>query len=472
MLGNNQRKGAFSDVEQIKGSKARYKKDNELLVLFSCIFATGLVIFLFFGQISIYELFYSPFNYFGDNADGLTGKDLAEKQKFLNDYLKFLIFSCIILYFIIGLLFSKLEIVKTKDKLSVSEKILKILFTPANFILPLFNTSIVIPDDLRAKIGFENGWFEKLDKKFFHQTATKQDGYKRAESLSIFYDMDYILGKRVHNKVKRLFKSDDELVDLLKIIEGYMQGSKLYDELWIGENDIALIPNETTPKHKIYDNFKSYKLRLDINDGVYKDNVVFSRNAFKIFTQKHIKYFCSFLERNTFKLENIKIASDNKFYKSLDKLKNDISFNQKIKKYFGDESAKEFFAKFSNSQTLISDEKARNILFELLATDFSIIAFRSVIERYMGLPAGMLVAKIANYDTRMIIETYKNKNLVKIVPSRNDGSTAQFNSDNYVNLFLIILYDYFNNPGNEFFVELQDKFNTDIDEIPQRESND
>ena len=32
MLGNNQRKGAFSDVEQIKGSKARYKKDNELYI--------------------------------------------------------------------------------------------------------------------------------------------------------------------------------------------------------------------------------------------------------------------------------------------------------------------------------------------------------------------------------------------------------------------------------------------------------
>jgi hypothetical protein len=210
-------------------------------------------------------------------------------------------------------------------------------------------------------------------------------------------------------------------------------------------------------------------LRYYEKEDMHKDCVVFSRNALKTFVQKHTRFFYFFLDKELFGIKNIGAKDDVNYFILLNNLKEDISFNRKMKKYFGDEKTRKFFGAFENSIELMKNEEARDMLFELLATDFMLIAFKMVIERYMGLPAGMLVSKIEDYDTRMIVETYKLRSLVKIVPAKNDGTTAQYNSDNYVNLFLLALYSYFDDEKNQYFSELQEKFNTDIREVPKKE---
>lgn len=469
MLSSNNRKGAFGEVEQIKNSKLQIKKDHQLIGISVGVLVVGIIIFLFFGQISTLHLFYSPLSYFGDSADGLMGKAFEEKQKFLESYLSFLVFMIVALYITASLVLGGLYKLNKVENKTFKQKALYNLFVPTNFLFSLINSWLQIPRDLRPKIGFENAWLEKLDRDFFHQIVEKQDGYKRASELTIFYDMPYILGYEAYPSFHRLFKSSESLEDLLKIIEGYLQKSNLYDELWINENDLEEYPSEDTPAHKIYDNFNAYMLRYDTRDKMYKDNVVFSRNALKIFIQKHTRFFYFFLDKKLFDLKNIGVKDDVNYFVQLDNLKSDISFNKKLEKYFGSEKNSKFHFAFTNSIELMKDENARDILFELLATDFMVVTFKTVIERFMGLPAGMLVSKIEDYDTRMIIETYKLRSLVKIVPTKNDGSTAQYNSDNYVNLFLMALYAYFDDENNGFFAELQDKFNTDIYEVPKKE---
>ena len=466
---SNSRKGAYGEVEQIKNSKLQIKKDHQLLAISVGVLVIGTITYLIFGQISSLQFFYSPLAYFGDSANGLIGEAYKEKQAFLDAYPYFIAFMVIILYIMASITLKGLYGLKYKQNKTIKEKIFYYLFLPTNLMFYVINNWLQVPGDLRPKIGFENAWIEKLDRDFFHQIVEKQDGYKRVSDLTIFYDMPYILGYEVYPSFQRLFKSNEDLQDLLKIIEGYLKKSELFDELWIGSNDLEAIPNENTPPHKKYENYQSDMLRYYEKEDMHKDCVVFSRNALKTFVQKHTRFFYFFLDKELFGIKNIGAKDDVNYFILLNNLKEDISFNRKMKKYFGDEKTRKFFGAFENSIELMKNEEARDMLFELLATDFMLIAFKMVIERYMGLPAGMLVSKIEDYDTRMIIETYKLRSLVKIVPAKNDGTTAQYNSDNYVNLFLLALYSYFDDEKNQYFSELQEKFNTDIREVPKKE---
>lgn len=125
MLSSNNRKGAFGEVEQIKNSKLQIKKDHQLIGISVGVLVVGIIIFLFFGQISTLHLFYSPLSYFGDSADGLIGKAFEEKQKFLESYLSFLVFMIVALYITASLVLAaytnsiKLKIRHLSKKLSI-----------------------------------------------------------------------------------------------------------------------------------------------------------------------------------------------------------------------------------------------------------------------------------------------------------------------------------------------------------------
>ena len=472
-FGMNDRKGAFGEVESIKTSKVRIKRDRALVVYGICIFIIAVIIFIIFGDFHKELLFYIPFNYFSD----LTTTVNSNKKMFLQGYpilFGILAFGLYIVFCIVS------------QKLYKPKFILfKLFVLPMKAIGVMLNKMLQIPDDLEHKIGFESGWFEKLDKNFFNQVVTQQDGYKRAKNLKIFYDLPYIFGNTACNNIKRLFISDDSFNDLFKILEGYLQDG-LYDELWIGDNDI--VTKEFAKNNgleisdsKIYENFKSYMIRkgyqniknttTNITEKVLvsQDVVVFSRNALKIFLQIHsIKFYKHLAER-------ILVAKQFEFNpmtpKLISLLRNDIGFLSKLKRYYNEQQQELFLKTFDDGiESLLTKQETKSMLFEMFMADFMLITFKMVVERFMGIPAGLLVSKIADYDTRMILEIYQRRVLVKIVPTKNDGSTAILNSDNYTNLFIHLLNSYFDISEYGFFQELQSKFNTDIHEIPTKES--
>lgn len=473
----NDRKGAYGEVEAIKSSKFKIKRDQTLITYGLCALAIGIIIFIFFEEPTADLLFYSPIKLFTDQATNAHGIINKEKQIFLDGYKKLLILLIFGLY--CGFCIVSKKFYKSKNS------ILSWFAKPFSLLSQaVLNNIVQVPKDLEPKIGFNAAWLEKLDKDFFNQVVKQQDGYKRAKELKIFHDMPYIFGDIAHENIKRLFINDESFDDLFKILEGYLQNG-LYDELWIDDNDVVTKEYKENkqldiPNSKIYENFKAYAVRKGYQEIkntltnttekllVDKDSVVFSRNALKIFTQKHTFIFYKYLAQTI--LISEKFEYNPMLVKLINALKNDISFRTKIKKYYDQQSQELFFNIFDNGATnLIDNEQTKAMLLEMLSADFMLIAFKSVVERYMGLPSGLLVSKIADYDTRMILETYTRKVLIKIVPAKNDGSTAIYNSDNYTNLFIFLLTSYFDNEKHEFFQELQDKFNTDIHEVPKRE---
>ena len=75
------------------------------------------------------------------------------------------------------------------------------------------------------------------------------------------------------------------------------------------------------------------------------------------------------------------------------------------------------------------------------------------------IPAGTMVVKVEDYDTRMIIEYYKQLSTIEIVEKKNDGQSKLFKSDNYVNLFFLMFAYFINDKENNVFSELYFKFN-------------
>ena len=250
-----------------------------------------MIIFLIFGDFHKELLFYIPVSYFTDSPITTQGVINLEKRSFLNGYpilLGILLFG---VYCAFCMVSGKLYNPKSL--------ILRVFGTPMKAIGFGLNKLIGIPDDLKHKIGFEAGWTEKLDKKFFNQVVKQQDGYKRAKNLQIFYDLPYIFGNTATNNIKRLFISNESFNDLFVILEGYLQNG-LYDELWIKDNDIVTLNYKEQngldiPNSKIYENFQAYKIRKGQQEikniatnktekiVVDQDVVVFSRNALKIF---------------------------------------------------------------------------------------------------------------------------------------------------------------------------------------------
>lgn len=476
-FGMNERKGAFGEVEAIKSSKFRIKRDQTLVIFGVAFLLVGIIVLIIFGDLNTNALFYSPIAYPFDSAVNPWGVVDKEKQLFLDNYPSFFFFLLFLFYCAFCIFLTKTHKPKSLFWLWFGK--------PMRFIGWALNNMAQLPKDLEPKIGFDAGWFEKLEKDFFNQIVRQEDGYKREKNLKIFYDLPYIFGNTAHDNIKRLFISKESFDDLFSILEGYLNGSELYDELWIGDNDIvtqdyANKKGLDIPKSKIYEHFKAYKIRKGYQTIqneitkrkedilVDKDVVVFSRNAVKIFLQKFSVKFYKYLTENIFVIERFEFNPTPA--KLLLALKKDITFMSKVRKYYTEEEANLFFETFNKGiEALITNKETKNMLLEMLMADFMLITFRMVIERYMGVPAGLLVSKISDYDTRMILETYQRRVLVKIVPTKNDGSTAILNSDNYTNLFICLLSSFFDVAEYNFFQELKEKFNTDITEVPQME---
>lgn len=162
--------------------------------------------------------------------------------------------------------------------------------------------------------------------------------------------------------------------------------------------------------------------------------------------------------KNKIAQDNISEVNKVKFTKELDayeNVKKILSENENsILK--NDESLKNLFDFAIKLGYILIRDKIRN----MLLADFSFVIFRMMISQFMNIPAGTIVSKIDSYDTRMIIEYYKTRATIEIEEKRNDGQSEAYQSDNYVNLFLILFNTFVDNPKNKVYQELYFKFNT------------
>lgn len=515
--GNN-KTGQYDEIEKTKGSKYRLSRELRIARTAAPWFMGGLVAAGFYGELT----FFKP----------IWEANLAYI------YIAGVFTLAVAILTFKWLYYKKISFPKMLGGTVINSIIKKIL----NFINPAikFIDSLVdFPVDLRKKLGFELGWIEKLDKKFFNQVVEFDDTYKRSDKLLFMSDLKYIFGETEYKNIKALFVSEEEFNDLWKIAAGYLN-SGLYD-IYIDDNELDVFPHHfveeynrqyflnnphvdvSTDKYEIisekmlekvkaedqlklakmpdasdemkktivplqakiascineintlkvaqsgltcerdYKYFQSYKLRKNEN-GVPADCVVLSRNAIKIFIQQHKYFFYTFMETVLFS-HNHSSEAHIKAQNYFNLLIKDISFAKKIEKKCGVAKAKDLSILLREEKALSNDE-FRFVLFEMLMADFTLVIFREVLKRYVLLPAGTMVVKIDSYDTRMILDSYSRKSYVDISPAKNDGSTALFDSDNYVNLFLHCYYSYLDEPKFAFLEELKWRFNTDLKTKP------
>lgn len=488
----NERKGAYSEVESLKKGKHQIAKDYRRIELL--LSAGGTVVFMIFFS-----------------------KDLLSKDIFSFSILRFfqddviytgnfnykLFYIVMILLFLYSFLFvtkkdlKRLKMPKFSEyKEAKKRSFLKMIFFFIRyFILFIINSPFIalskvfnMPSDIENKVGIEMGYLNKLEKKFFYQILEKEDGYSRAKELTIFKNRRYLFGEE-YDDIFKLFRSQKHFDDLFLIIEGYLDKSHLYDtKLYKKGEDIlpdslikkinnnAKKEEEKIGDEKNYKYFQTYMLREN-KDGILTDNVTISLNAMVIFMSKQKALFKKHIA-NYFSFKNGISTVKKEAIERLITLAKDVHFRKKITKGLDDNEQKRVIelleafeyniglpkvrgANQQKKETLIDDDVAFSYLSNMLMADFTFVLFRMIISRFMNLPAGTIVVKIESYDTRMIIEYYKQLALIDIVENKNDGKSESFMSDNYVNLFMILFANFLNNKENGTFQELYFKFNTD-----------
>lgn len=453
-------KGAYADVENLKKGKyaiAKYVRRLELLIAFGCSLTIMILFTTNFISKDIY--FFSIFDFLRELKDfifSFNGSVFASSKDF--NYILFFSINIFIVIFLYVFIFD------------VKNKIINLIFN--NTIFSFFNMFRYIPNDLN-NLKLQVGFIAKLEKYFFKQTVVKNDGYERAKELKIFNDLSFIFGADVFDNVQRLFKNNNDMLDLFYIIEGYLHNSKLYDELLINERDI---------KEENFQYFQSYILKEN------QDCVRFSKNAISFFIDKEKKEFSQYINK-MFNYNGVSVPQKH-FILRIKDITKDKHFHRKvIEKYMSFELYEKLiknkdikehkekieeiqyilkkFNNFINATTrkeqldFFNDKIIFNIFYEFLLTDFSFLTFRLIMSQWLNVPAGTIVTKLKSYDTRMIVEYYKSCSLIEIVAGRNDGSNMSFNSDTYVNLFLTVFYSYLNNSKINTLEKIKYFFNTD-----------
>ncbi len=465
-----ERTGAYSEVESLKKGKHKIAKDyrrNELIL--SLLFAF-IICFLFNFQ----ELFSKDTFFFSiyDYIEAIKGNYQGSLNYWL--FLPFMLFS----YFVIYLFVDGKYLERFKNI-----KIIKQIF---DFPFMLIGFIFYIPKDLRSIIGYESFYLRKLEKKFFYQVVEKEDGYKRVNNLSIFNDRKYLFGKE-YNRILSLFRSKEHFDDLFLIIEGYLYKSHLFDTV-IYKNGEDIFPESyinnfnknakddaKIPQSRSYKYFQTYMLRENKN-GVLEDSVVLSLNAIRIYMEDKKSRFKDFLENEAFNFKTAVSTPKKEFAKRFYVLAKDVHFREKIIKGLDKKEAKRVLKTLDDMSikpnakrtrnsgakkpSIFEDKQTLGYLIDMLMADFTLVLFKIVINQFMNIPAGMMVVKIEDYDTRMIIEYYKQLSTIEIVDKKNDGQSKLFKSDNYVNLFFVLFAFFISDKDNNVFSELYFKFNT------------
>ena len=256
----------------------------------------------------------------------------------------------------------------------------------------------------------------------------------------------------------------------------YKNSEDIFPEWYINKfNSDPNNKNNMIPENRSYKYFQTYMLREN-RDGVLEDSVVLSLNAIRIYMEDKKSRFRDFLENEAFDFKTAVSSPKKEYAKRFYALAKDVHFREKITKNLDKEEAQRVLktldatvVKSNGSRTrgknnkrisIFEDKKTLGYLIDMLMADFALILFKIVINQFMNIPAGTMVVKVEDYDTRMIIEYYKQLSTIEIVEKKNDGQSKLFKSDNYVNLFFLMFAYFINDKENNVFSELYFKFNT------------
>jgi hypothetical protein len=313
----------------------------------------------------------------------------------------------------------------------------------------------------------EGEFFNNFRKNFLEKEIKIVDGYQRSKQLKIMnklptlWAIGNIKGQLTPNKYRKeynyllqAFRNPNELLDLLKIIEGYMMKDGkpyLFDE---------------------YIESMSYKEYLKFRAFNGMDKVYFSLYPLIYFLDDETEMFRLFISKRMLRGRSFLALKLSKYKEHLINDKERITkmlygVNNKKDKVVTEPERTEFEKMLHIAKSNNNDEwwkLFKNRLLIVLTAQFRFIVSREILQKYTNIPAGLIVVKLDDYTMRMIIDSYRNGGIIDIRKNVNDGSSTSFENDILANLFLLT-YHYFNNMSNYTVVEkINIIWNTDIDD--------
>lgn len=322
--------------------------------------------------------------------------------------------------------------------------IVKIIYLPFNLIFFTYK-------DVH-KFNFKPGWFYFLDKELFEQTHEIVDEYERVRNLNYLSRIFEIYSKDEKTRLLQLFKSKDSLMDLYKITEGYLI-----------QKDNAKFDEFTSLNLNNFENFRAFNGR---------DKVEFSIDYIILKTKQESKNFENFLRTKMFKNRSRMSRENNEnlqlFLEDISAAKKLVGFNNIDFQNLSPKVIAKLEKKVSKVQAIIDSRdyiKIHDLIIEAMMLYFKLVMTRLMLNRYTYIASGIYVSKIADYTTRMIIESYDSKVLVNIAKGKNDGTSKSFESDTLANLFLYSYNVFVYQRRSKVLDDINRNLNTDIDDI-------
>jgi len=432
----NREQGVYADLEKNKLGKQSYKDQKKFsTVVFASALSFGVCILLSMNNSPTMEFL------FVNISDMFSGKNVDDYE--LNiPYYTGLVLVVFLLWFSLFMKERKyISDEHTPLKEPIMSKLSKIIFTPL--------TSHMIPYRDQLYLQFKAGWFDSLDRKFFKQTHNVVDGYSRVSELNHLKKIFEIYTKDEKEEITQMFKSEEALLDLYKITEGYLT-----------EKDKEKFDKTMELTKENFNDFRAFN---------EKDTVYFSIDFIIYKVEEESIKFREFLEKRMIRSRS-KISRECSTYFTY--LINDLKATEKLlsmdnleHQNIAPEKMEKLKLKNAYYKKLIKENKYEQIeliLQNKLVVYFKFILSRVILQKYTNIPAGTAVSKIADYTLRMITEVYDVKVLINIDKNKNDGTSESFNGDALVNLFLYTYNHYLYSRREKLLDEIDRAINVDF----------
>lgn len=307
---------------------------------------------------------------------------------------------------------------------------------------------------------FRFGLKESLKKNFVERNIHKQDYLKKVSFLSVFVE-EYSPHKLFSYKNKTLkiseyFNDEKDYLELFRIIEGYLIDNKNID---IFQNDLPLSKFKAIGSYSPRYTKESIKYFLNncSKEKLYKkfENIFDDKNLSKDKRNAKIKKLIisemgerGFIDYKT-DVSKMVVFSSRALYEFLEKIHNDSkAYLTKIK----------LFKTKAYEDMLSFGEIDEDKILDLIV----FCHFFKIINLFMGLPSGIVTARISDYHFSRILddlEHFEDSIGIREIKKKINDYNSKFD-DTFPRSFMVFYHDYYRNSKNrEVLTDILTSFN-------------
>ena len=265
------------------------------------------------------------------------------------------------------------------------------------------------------------------------------------------------------------------------------QESEIEDLMRIYEAEIA--KNNKPSNFDVYDEKEYFEDELKEYKAFQNNRVLFSPNAIKTFMNVETKNFEKFINAYliygrsylTIQVAKLRAKIINSREWITDMLFAKDSYDVKYLKSF--EIADNMLDEEYNELKSLLDSPNewwelfyKKYLKHFLIAQYRFILFYSIMQRYCNMPVGLIVAKVQDYTTKMILDNYKMRAVLFLKPHVNDGTgnREQGARNDLLAQIFFYTFNYYEKLNGSIEDKINEKFDVlgmSLDEIEEQKDN-